>query len=218
VNRLVSQSARGTAARRSHGFTLIELLVSVFILGVLSALCYGTLSYVTKVRDAAAQSFERQRRLQLAVHQLVVDFQQLDPRPVREPLGDASQPALRSDRRTQELVALTRAGWPNPAALPRGTLQRVTYTLENGSLFRSHANVLDTTLANPPVRRELLTDVVAVQLRFMDFGRTWHDQWPPLVASGATNAVPLRTRPVAVEITLELRDAGRIVRLVEVPG
>ena len=209
---------RSRRAPRPRGFTLIELLVSIFILGVLSALCYGTLSYVTKVRDAAAQSFERQRRLQLAIHQLVADFQQLDPRPVREPLGDSAQAAVRADRRTQELVALTRGGWPNPAGLPRGTLQRVSYTLENGSLFRSHTTVLDPTLANVPVRRELLTDVVAVQLRFMDFGRAWHEQWPPLVASGATNTVPLRTRPIAVEITLELRDAGRIVRLVEVPG
>jgi hypothetical protein len=37
-------------------------------------------------------------------------------------------------------------------------------------------------------------------------------QWPPL---GSTN---LRSRPFAVEITLELEDWGHIVRVIEVPS
>jgi type II secretion system protein J len=79
--------------------------------------------------------------------------------------------------------------------------------------------VLDATLASTPVRRELLKDVLQVQLRFMDASHTWLDQWPALGgASGTGNAVLLQTRPIAVEIVLELRDFGRIVRLVEVPG
>jgi general secretion pathway protein J len=138
---------------------------------------------------------------------------------VREPLGDAAQPALRADDRTAtELVALTRGGWPNPAALPRGTLQRVSYSLENGVLIRTYTGVLDATLGTPPIRRELLGDVVALRLRFMDGGRTMHDQWPPLRAVSGTNELPLRLRPIAVEIVLELEDYGRLVRLVEVPG
>jgi hypothetical protein len=53
----------------------------------------------------------------------------------------------------------------------------------------------------------------------MDASHTWLDQWPALGgASGTGNAVLLQTRPIAVEIVLELRDFGRIVRLVEVPG
>jgi general secretion pathway protein J len=191
----------------------------VFLLSVLSAFCYGTLNYVSRSRDGSEAAFERTRRLQLAVNALVTDFQQLEPRPVREPLGDSSQPALRSDRRSQEIVSLSRGGWSNTAGLPRGTLQRVTYRLEGDRLIRSYTTVLDATLANGPVERELLKDVVALQLRFMDAGRQWQEQWPPLVASGTpTNALPLRTRPRAVEITLQLRDVGTIVRLVEVPG
>jgi general secretion pathway protein J len=203
--------------KRAAGFTLLELLVSVFLLSVLSAFCYGTLNYVSRSRDGAEAAFERTRRLQLAVNALVTDFQQLEPRPVREPLGDSSQPALRSDRRSQEIVSLTRGGWSNTAGLPRGTLQRVTYRLEGDRLIRSYTTVVDATLANGPVERELLKDVVSLQLRFMDVGRQWQDQWPPLVAAGAPTQ-QLRARPRAVEITLQLRDAGTIVRLVEVPG
>jgi general secretion pathway protein J len=61
----------------------------------------------------------------------------------------------------------------------------------------------------------MLDKVRAVSFRFMDQNQTWHDQWPPLGYSGADAA---RLRPIAVEITLELEDWGKIVRLVEVAG
>jgi len=203
---------------RRTGFTLIEVLVSVFLLSVLSAFAYGTLSYVGKSREITHTSFERTRALQLAVHALVTDFEQLAPRPVREPVGDASQPALSADSRSGNVVTLTRGGWPNPVGLPRGTLQRVTYRIDNGTLIRQYTTVLDGTLATTPVGRELLQDVVALRIRYMDASRAWQDQWPPLVPGATGSALPLRSRPLAVEITLEQRGSGSIVRLVEVPG
>jgi general secretion pathway protein J len=208
-----------TAGPRTRGgFTLIELLVSVFLLSVLSAFCYGTLSYVGKSREGTEAAFERLRGLQLAVHTLVTDLAQLEPRPVRDPLGNIVLPALQSDRRTTEIVSLTRGGWSNTAGLPRGTLQRVTYVLDGDRLIRRYTTVLDATLANAFVERELLKDVVAVQFRFMDQNRQWVDQWPPLVATAGGTPAGQSLRPIAVEVTLELRDVGRIVRLVEVPG
>jgi general secretion pathway protein J len=200
------------------GFTLIELLVSVFLLSVLTAFCYGTLIFVGRSRDGTEAAFERLRGLQLAVHTLATDFAQLEPRPVRDPLGNIVLPALQSDRRTTEVVSLTRGGWSNTAGTPRGTLQRVTYVLEGDRLIRRYATVLDSTLANAFVERELLEDVIAVQFRFMDQNRQWVDQWPPLVATAGSTSPQAGTRPIAVEVTLELRDVGRIVRLVEVPG
>jgi general secretion pathway protein J len=49
----------------------------------------------------------------------------------------------------------------------------------------------------------------------MDANQTWHEQWPPLGYSAPD--LP-RLRPIAVEVTLELEDWGKIVRLVEVSG
>jgi general secretion pathway protein J len=137
---------------------------------------------------------------------------------VRDLLGESSIPALLADGRSNDLVALTRGGWPNPAGLPRGTLQRVTYTLENGTLIRQYRTVLDATLANAPVRRELLKDVITIKIRYMDPNRQWQDLWPPLAANAGTNTVPLSTRPLAVEITLETKDLGKVTRLVEMAG
>ena len=211
----------GLRGRRADGgFTLIEVLVSVFLLSVLSAFAYGTLNYVGRSREITHAAFERTRALQLAVHMLATDFEQLAPRPVRDPIGDSSQPALLADGRGTSIATLTRGGWPNPVGLQRGTLQRVSYRIDNGTLIRGYTTVLDTTLATAPVERELLKDVVALKIRYMDASRVWQDHWPPLTpgAPGVAAAQPLRSRPLAVEITLERRDSGPIVRLVEVAG
>ena len=203
---------------RRRGFTLIEVLVSVFLMSVLAALCYETLNFVRQSRESTSTSFARIRELEMAVHFLTTDFEQLEPRPVRDFLGTIEQPAILANGLTTDIVSLTRGGWPNSAGLPRSTMQRVTYTLDNGTLIRAYPNVLDATAANTPVRRELLHDVVSVKLRYLDTTRQWQDQWPPLAANAATNSIPLSTRPMAVEITIELKDSGKIVRLIEVPG
>lgn len=207
-----------SARSRRGGFTLIEVLVSVFLLAVVSALCYETLNYVRRAREGALAGFERLRDLELAMHTLADDFGQLAPRPVRDTLGATYVPALYADGRSTDLVALTRGGWPNPTGAPRGTLQRVTYSLENGELVRRYYTVLDATLASPQVRRTLLRDVVAVQLRYLDAAHAWQTQWPALAVAGPANALPLSTRPLVVEVVIELRDSGKIRRLIEVPG
>ena len=204
--------------RLRRGFTLIEVLVSVFLLSVLAAFCFGTLNYVRMSRETTSAAFAAIRDLEFAVHLLTTDFAQLESRPVRDLLGATSLPALLADGRTTDIVTLTRGGWPNSAGLPRGTLQRVTYTLTDGTLIRTYPTVLDATLANTPVRRELLKNVVAVKIRYMDANRQWQDQWPPLLTNSANNAVPLSLRPMAVEITIETKDTGKIVRLVEIAG
>ena len=202
----------------ARGFTLIEVLVSVFLLSILEAFCYETLNYVRKSRESMSASFDRVRDLELAIHLMTTDFQQLEPRPVRDQLGTAVEPALLADARSTNIVSLTRGGWPNSIGLPRGTLQRVTYLIENGTLIRQYPTVLDATLGNTPQRRELLKDVVSVHIRYMDATRQWQEQWPPLSANAPNNTVPLATRPIAVEITIETNDAGKIVRLLEIPG
>lgn len=139
----------------------------------------------------------------------------IEPRPVREPLGESIEPALRSDARTEMLAELTRSGWSNPAGVSRSTLQRVAYRLENNKLQRAYWNALDRTMTAEPTAATLLDKVRTVSFRFMDQNQSWHEQWPPLGYSGPDAA---RLRPIAVEITLDLEDWGKVVRLVEVSG
>jgi len=113
------------------------------------------------------------------------------------------------------IVTLTRAGWANPAGIQRPALQRVTYILENGTLRRENWPVLDAVMTTTTVRRELLDKVKSVTVRYMDVSFNWRDQWQPQALAGDPTA-NLRLRPIAVEVTLELEDWGKIVRVIEV--
>jgi general secretion pathway protein J len=204
------------ASRGAAGFTLVEVLVAIFIFAIVSAIAMGGYNELVKQSDIASAGAARTRAVQSAVQRLVLDFTSLEPRPVREPLGDAVEPALRSNARNNDVIAeFTHSGWSNPAGVPRSTLQRVSYRLEDQKLLREYWVVLDRTLTGEPQRAELISRVKRMELRFMDGNRSWHEQWPPLGYS-APDAPQLR--PIAVEITLELEDWGEIKRIVEVAG
>jgi len=203
------QSAKGSA-----GFTLLEVLIAVAIFAVVSTMALGGYNQLIRQSDRIDTNMARTRAVQTAVHRMVQDFAELEPRPVREPLGSAPQPVLRAEARTQQLAEMTRAGWSNPAGVPRPTLQRVAYRLEDNKLRRDYWLSLDRTLAATPVTVVLLDQVKSITLRFLSADRVWSDQWP---ADGNSGGNPY-LRPIAVEITLELDDLGTMKRLVEVPG
>jgi general secretion pathway protein J len=208
-------SRKPPAPRLSSGFTLLEVLIAVAIFVIVGALAMGGYNELVKQSDIVESSNVRSRAVQAAVQRIAQDFATLEPRPVREPLGESFQPALRADARTEELADLTHSGWANPAGIPRSTLQRVTYRMEDDKLRREYWYVLDRTLSGEPASTVLLDKVTKVGLRFMDTNRRWHEQWPPL---GYSAPDMQRVRPIAVEITLELEDWGTIKRLVEVAG
>jgi general secretion pathway protein J len=200
----------------TRGFTLLEVLVAVVIFGIISLLAYGGYNQLIRQSEIVESGATRTRAIQSTVQRMAEDFAMLEPRPIREPLGETLEPALRSGgTRTDTLVDLTRSGWTNPAGLSRSTLQRVTYRLMDDKLERAYWNALDRTLTTEPTSAVLLDKVRTASFRFMDQNQSWHDQWPPLGYSGPD---AVRLRPIAVEVTLELEDWGKLVRLVEVSG
>ncbi len=197
----------------SRGFTLIELLVAMAIFAILAAFAYGALGGTLASAEFLTQRTDRLEMVQRTMRFLSADFQQLAPRPVREQLGDVVAPALVTDVTSEFAVQLTHGGWSNPAGLPRGTLQRVAWRLQDGELVRFHWTVLDRTLDNEPLARVLLDDVESIAFRFLQDNGEWTDEWPPRDRAGPLG---LHLRPRAVEIVLTTEQEGVITRLLEV--
>lgn len=198
-----------------RGFTLVEVMVAIAIFVVVGIMAMGGYNALIKQSDIVERNAKRTRAVQSAMQRITQDFSELEPRPIRQPLGSSVDPALLSDSRTQELAELTRSGWSNPAGVPRSTLQRVRYRLEDNKLRRDYWVVLDRTLSVEPITTLLLDHVKVMTLRYLDANHRWHDQWPP---PGSASPDAARLRPIAVEINIELDDWGKLQRLVEVSG
>ncbi len=199
--------------RKMHAFTLIEVLVSLAIFAILAALAYGALGQTLDSAEFLNERMDRLQALQRTIRLLSEDLQQLSPRPIRDELGESFGPALDTDFQSGFALELTHGGWSNPIVLPRGTLQRSAYRIEEDELIRYHWMVLDRTLANEPVSVALLDGVESILFRFLQANGEWTEQWPPPNRPGALGA---RQRPRAVEIILTLTGEGEITRLLEV--
>lgn len=224
------------AARASAGFTLVELMVALLITAVMFAIGYTELNQALKSRRELDEQSARLLAVQTALRTIEQDIELLQPRPVRNVLGDGYLPAVtttelagntmgsinsnssNSSSAAPALVTLTRGGWTNPVGVQRSELQRVSYALQNGTLIRQYSPVLDATLEDSSVSRILLDHVQSFSLRFMDAGHNWQTQWPAPAVAGESQHAQLRSRPVAVEVSLQLDDWGLIVRDIEVAG
>jgi len=203
------------AGPRTGGFTLLELLVAMAIFAILGTLALTGYTELQQQAEYAEQRLARTREVQRAVQLISQDLGQIEPRPVRQPLGEGWLPALVAGDSAESKIEFTKAGWSNTAGLERPTLQRVAYRINQDGLWRDHWPVLDRTLAQEPVQLKLLGSVRNVRFRFMNSSREWVERWP--TTDGTTDGAA-RERPVAVEVTLELEDWGEIRRIVEVAG
>ena len=230
----VNASGRCSGKHRGSGFTLIELLVALFIAAIMFAMGYGAINQALESRGAIRRHQRDLVRLQTAMSIMEQDFVQLAPRPVRSPDGNSYLPCLQGSPLSDTsgmtsdasagsdsaipLVALTRNGWSNPTGLPRTELERVAYVFENGTLVREHWNVLDATLSSLPVKRDLLKHLRGVSFRYMQpTTRGWVDIWPSAgVAAQSMQDSYYRLRPMAVEVTLDTKEWGKITRIFEI--
>jgi general secretion pathway protein J len=198
---------------RQNGFTLLEMLVASAIFAVLSVMAYSGLQTVLNVRDETQKQSERLAGLQVMLGLMQMDFVQAIDRPVRDGNG-VTVPALVGDGDIGSLE-FTRGGVSNPLQLPRSQLQRVAYGLKDGGLVRDTWQVLDRAQDSVSRQTLFLPGVVDWELRFLDRQREWHEDWSS-ITSGVVQPPPTAL-PLAVEVTLELEEWGRVRRLFRLP-
>src|SRR5271155_705507 len=82
--------------RRSRGFTLIELTVALFISAIMFFFVYRALTQAISSRKEVDEQSARLQALQQAMRIIEQDFELVQPRPVRNLIGDGYMPAISS--------------------------------------------------------------------------------------------------------------------------
>jgi general secretion pathway protein J len=209
-----------TLRHSAAGYTLLELIVVIAVFAVFAAMAYGGLTTVLRARRDIEVKLARTADYQKAYQRMRDDFLDAAARTIRDTDG-TPQPPFRFDSYLHR-AEFTRGGWANPAGLPRATLERVSYFLDDSDstdrkLVRRSWRVLDRAPQTEPVDLILLEGVDALKWQFLDGSQQWHETWtiasslgaPATAGAGSANAqaaaVPV---PVAVELSLQTRDWG----------
>ena len=198
---------------KNKGFTLIELLVAIAIFSLLAVMAYGGLDTVLQTRSETDKAAARLHQVQKTFLWLKRDTEQTIIRPIRGEYGDR-QVAFKAAEQGSYRLELTRGGYRNPAQLPRSSLQRIAYSIEDNVLLRLSWPYLDRAQDAVPFPAKLLNEVKSIRFRFLDSDKQWHSIWPP----ANTQAGVLDKIPMAMEVTLELNDWGRLTRLFFMAG
>jgi general secretion pathway protein J len=87
-------STKRPSAGAIAGFTLVEILVALLILGIMSALGYGTYRAARINAERAEESMKRSREIDFGMRVLMQDFAETVPRPIRDIMGQTRVAAL----------------------------------------------------------------------------------------------------------------------------
>lgn len=184
-------------------------MLSVFaILGVIAS------QIVNRVLDnqrTLAERGDRLAQVQRAMLILQRDIMQLNPRGVRDELGDAREPLMIG---ADGMIEFTRAGWRNPLQQPRSELQRVGYVIQEETLYRAYWPALDRAPDTEPILQELLPDVTQIEFFAVDVSGNEHSFWPLL----GDYADDPNTALAGIALRLDSEPFGAIERLWEVPS
>lgn len=186
------------------------MLVALGIFAVIGVISSQLLIQVVDLSEAARSRSERLIEIHRATEIIRRDIQQLVHRYVRDEYGN---PGATVEINQSSLIQLTRRGWQNPHGLPRSELQRVSYTWNNGRIYRLIWSVLDRANDTVPISQRLLDNVTDVEIVGLDVSGNRHRFWPLNLGSGPDLDLDL----AAIEVKLTAPPYGEIIRLWSVP-
>ena len=216
--------------KNSTGFTLLEILLAVFIFALITTGAYQIFSLAQKNALSIQASQERLRDISLTLELIEKDLSQLVSRAWRDPYSDDLNPPLQSKPADDYILRLVRGGWRNPLGSARSDQQLVTYRLDGDELQRLYHRHLDNVSSSKANELILLNKVNHIELTFIarQTGNQVNansgslNQWPPLNSatqprfSTSGNLIKQINypMPVAIGITLELEDMGKISKII----
>ena len=145
---------RNTCGGAIAGFTLIEMLVALLILGIMSALGYGTYRAARISAGRTEEALKRSREIEFGMRVMMQDFAEAVPRPVRDPLGQSRLPAMQGTGGVGTLSAATNsnAGSGSSSGMRFASQSSSSQSFNSGSNFggsksSSVASIVDLTRA-----------------------------------------------------------------------
>jgi general secretion pathway protein J len=205
------RAARKWVPVGARGFTLIEMLIVFAIFALMGVMASQIVSRVLASHEILSARGDRLIEVQRAMQIIQRDVLQLNPRSIRDQLGDPSQPVLIG---ADGLMEFTRAGWRNPLAQSRSELQRVAYITQDDALVRAYWSVLDRDADSEPVLQELLSEVQAIEFFALDISGNEHSFWP----LGGTLQTDPDHRLAAILLRIEIAPFGIVERVWPVPS
>lgn len=191
--------------RHDVGFTLVEMMVALAIFAVLAVGGVLLLRGAVDTNQASAQKLDSVADLQRLLSLLESDIGQAAPRTWRDEAG-VQQPAFAGTGRGDASLIFIRSGHSNVNDTARSSLQRVQYSISDGTLRRQSSDFPDGGVWSEPA--ELMTGIRDFRLRFRAKSGIWQDDWQPQRA----NEIPR-----ALEMTMTMAD-GRETRNVFLVG
>jgi general secretion pathway protein J len=189
------------SVRKNNGFTLLELMVAMVIFSFMSIMAYSALANVFKSNEVITEQETKLKKLQRSMMFIERDLRQLVLRSRSSGYGQPASPSLDSGLDSEGIIEFTRAGNSNPTEQSRSSLQRIRYTVEEEKLNRLSWNFVDH-IDSEPVKMLLLENVESLSFKFLDNKNNWKENWASLTEI-----------PKAIELTLEHKNWGKIVRL-----
>lgn len=183
-----------SARRCSFGLTLIELMVALAVVSVLGVISYRAIAAASESRLHLSEEYRRWRDITRFVQMFETDLLQIAARPSRSG-SDVS--LLLSPAASVKLSFLKLDG-------ARSSARRIGYRLEGTQLILLRWPGTDSTSA--PTEDVVLDKVKALNFAILANG-DWVREWPQ--APEAQSQLP-----AAIEMKLELTDAGIVRRLI----
>jgi len=192
------------------GFTLIELLIAISILAILLSLSYAGLNSVLKNHALLSVQQEQFKQFNQSFTRLRTELHRIIPRPVRDAYNN-QQAALSL---APQFMRFTILGRPNPTHLPRSSLQRIEYFLEDTQFKKRTWLAIDGTDMNHYREEILLDNIQQLQFSALSDKQQWQNLWPP---EAIENTNQLTLLPRAIKITLTQEDKDDFIQLIELP-
>ncbi len=193
------------------GYTLIEIMIALVVFAILAVITSTALYQAFETRTRLNEQSSRLSELQLALALMNKDIEQTIDRPIREAEMTIA-PAFIGEHTYLEF---TRGGLLNPQALEkRSTLKRIAYRCTNNSLIRQSWERTDS----PDRHSEeeiILHNLSECTFAYLDRNRQVLDSWQESLQTRSLKREPL---PIAVQLTLTIKEWGNMSLLLIIPG